>query len=180
MQPVWSSIAPLHSAKVIVWCAISSGGITGLFLWGWGAHCNSWVVHRHAGNISVKQVKYFVSLIHCGFKWARATAHSAQISMAVLTEMFPGRLIPCFRDINWPAHSSHLSEPDYFLWGYTSKAKCMTHPASTDDLKQWIWEWIQESLTKSYVTWHPCCLDSNTVLNNMEIILKVLYSNSKA
>jgi hypothetical protein len=46
------------------------------------------------------------------------TAHSARISMAVLTDMFPGRLISRFGDINLPTRLPDLLAPDYFLWGY--------------------------------------------------------------
>jgi hypothetical protein len=52
------------------------------------------------------------------FKQYGATAHTAQISMAVLRMIFPGRFISHFGDINWPTHSPDLVIPDYFLWGY--------------------------------------------------------------
>jgi hypothetical protein len=55
------------------------------------------------------------------FQQDGATAHSTWISIAVLMEMFSGRIISRFRDINWPAHSPHLSAPDYFLWATHQK-----------------------------------------------------------
>jgi hypothetical protein len=77
------------------------------------------------------------------FQQDGATAHSARISMAVLREMFPGSLISCFGDINWPAHSPDLLAPDYFLWGYVKSKVYETRPANIDDLKQRIQECLQ-------------------------------------
>ena len=53
-----------------------------------------------------------------------STAHTARKSMAVLREMFPGRLISLTGDISWPARSPDLTPCDYFLWGYYA-AHCL-------------------------------------------------------
>jgi len=46
--------------------------------------------------------------LNAGLVWFQqdgATAHTARKSMAVLREMFPGRLISLRGDISWPARS---------------------------------------------------------------------------
>ena len=76
------------------------------------------------------------------FQHNGATAHRAQISIQVLSTLFPGRLISCFGDITWPACSPDLAVPDYFLWA-TLKTRYTKHPANIDDPKQCILECIQ-------------------------------------
>jgi hypothetical protein len=58
------------------------------------------------------------------FQQGGATARSAKIYMAVLREMFPGRLISHSGDINWPVYLHDLSATDYFLWGYAKDTSC--------------------------------------------------------
>jgi hypothetical protein len=72
-----------------------------------------------------------------------ASAHTAQISMAVLRMMFPDRPISHFGDISWPAHSPDLVVPDYFLWSYIKRKVYEIHPANIDDLKWQIQKHIQ-------------------------------------
>jgi hypothetical protein len=51
----------MHGEKATVWCAISSGGFTGPYFFedGEGQTVTvKLIIHGHAGNISVKQVKF--------------------------------------------------------------------------------------------------------------------------
>jgi len=64
------------------------------------------------------------------FRQDVATAHTARKSMAVLREMFPGRMISLRGDISWPARSPDLTPCDYFLWGYL-KAEVFKHRPRT-------------------------------------------------
>jgi hypothetical protein len=52
------------------------------------------------------------------FQQDGATAHTAQTSMSVLREHFPGHLISLRGDLQWPACSPNIALCDYFLWGY--------------------------------------------------------------
>jgi len=76
--------------------------------------------------------------LNAGLVWFQqdgATAHTALKSMAVLREMFPGRLISLRGHISWPARSPDLTPCDYFLWGYL-KAEVFKHrPRTLQELK---------------------------------------------
>ena len=49
------------------------------------------------------------------FQQDAATAHTARISLDVLREMFPVRLVSLRGDVGWPARSPDLNICDYFL-----------------------------------------------------------------
>ena len=93
---------PLHSAKLTVWCEVSSHGIIGPYFF----------ENEEGRTVTVKGEQYKVMLetLLCNklhpcqqdllwFQQDGATAHTAKISMQVLRTVFPGRLISCFRDI---------------------------------------------------------------------------------
>jgi len=91
-------------------------------------NCECWAVRSHAGNISVNE------LCPCQFyllysPQEGANAPTAQTDMQVLRTVFLGRLS------SWPASSTNLALPDYFLWGYVKQEIYKTHPANNDDLK---------------------------------------------
>ena len=137
---------PLHSAKVTVWCAISSHGVIGPYFF----------ENSDGSTVTVNAERYKIMLEtflqnelrsrQLDFLWFQqdgATAHTARTSMTVLRTMFPGRLISRFGDITWPARSPDLAVPDYFLWGYVKSKVYETRPANIDDLKQRIRECTQ-------------------------------------
>ena len=54
---------------------------------------------------------------NCANVWFQqdgATAHTANESMTIVRNMFPGHLISRFGDMPWPPHSPDLSEGDFF------------------------------------------------------------------
>jgi hypothetical protein len=129
-----------------VWCEIFSGSIIGPYFF----------EDKEGRTVTVNAEQYTAmletflrnelnlrQLNSLWFQQDGATAHSARISMAVLREMFPGRLISRFGDVNWPTRSPDLSAPDYFLWGYVKSKVYKTHSANIDDLKQRIRECLQ-------------------------------------
>ena len=61
--------------------------------------------------------------------WAQdgAPAHRADIVQDLLQEIFPGRVITCDEDNDWPARFPDLTLCDFFLWGYI-KSKIFTSP----------------------------------------------------
>jgi hypothetical protein len=60
-----------------------------------------------------------------------AIAHTAQISLQVLSTVLPSRLIYRFPDNT--ARSPDIGVPDYFLWGYVKSKVYETRPAIVDD-----------------------------------------------
>jgi len=82
------------------------------------------------------------------FQQDGATAHTAQISMRVLSTMLPGRLISRFEHITWPARSPDFAEPDYFLWGCVESKAYETRPVNVDDVKQRILERVNNNNNK--------------------------------
>jgi len=69
------------------------------------------------------------------FQQDGATAHTAQISMAKLRQMFPGRLVSLRGDLGWPARSPDLSICDFFLWGYLKERVFRDRPHTVEQLK---------------------------------------------
>ena len=66
-----------------------------------------------------------------------ATAHTANESMTIAQNMFPGHLISRFGDVPWPPRSPDLSMRDFFLGGGDLKSRVHTHKHRTlNDLKE--------------------------------------------
>ena len=65
-----------------------------------------------------------------------ATAHTANESMTIVRNMFPGHLISRFGDVPWPPRPPDLSTCDFLVWGYL-KSRVYTHkPRTLNDLKE--------------------------------------------
>ena len=70
------------------------------------------------------------------FQQDGAIAHTANESMTIFRNMFPGHLISRFGDVSWPPRSPDLSTCDFFLWGYF-KSRVYTHkPRTLNGLKE--------------------------------------------
>lgn len=65
-----------------------------------------------------------------------ATSHTARISLAVLRQMFPNRVISRNGDIAWPPRSPDLTPPDFFLWGYLKSKVFTNKPHTLLELKE--------------------------------------------
>ena len=122
---------PLHSDWVTVWCAISRIGIIGSYFFDEDDRA---VTVNSEQYVAMIQEFFAPALeLNAGLVWFQqdgAMAHTARRSMAVLREMFPGRLISLRGDISWPARSPDLTPCDYFLWGYL-KAEVFKHRPRT-------------------------------------------------
>ena len=123
---------PLHSDWVTVWWAILRIGIIGLYFF----DEDDCVVTVNSERY-IPMIQEFFALVleelNAGLVWFQqdgATAHTAWKPMAVLREMFPGRLISLRGDISWPVRSPDLTPCDYFLWGYL-KAEVFKHRPMT-------------------------------------------------
>ena len=70
------------------------------------------------------------------FQQDGATAHTANESMSIVRNMFPGHLISRFGDVPWPPRSPDLSTCDFLFCGYL-KSRVYTHkPRTLNDLKE--------------------------------------------
>ena len=135
---------PLHSAKVTVWCAISKFGVIGPYFF-----------EENGSSVTVNSERYFAMLetflepkleelseeINLGDIWFQqdgATAHTAQIAMAKLRQMFPSRLVSRWGDVEWPPRSPDLSICDFFLWGYLKEKVFKHRPRNLEELKMHI------------------------------------------
>lgn len=128
---------PLHSPRVTVWCAVGNCGVYGPYFF-----------EEEGQTVTVNSARYVQMLQHflqpklaalgnrnVWFQQDGATAHTARNSMAVLRELFPGRLVSLHGDIRWPARSPDLTPCDFFLWGHL-KANVYRHrPQTIDELK---------------------------------------------
>lgn len=136
---------PLHDPKVTVWCAVSSSTIIGPYFFenedGQAVTVNSQRYRHMLQTFLVPELHEHENL---WFQQDGATAHTARISMAVLRNLFPGRLISRFGDVPWPARSPDLTAPDFFLWGYLKHKVFITRPQNLEQLKERIREAIRE------------------------------------
>ena len=69
------------------------------------------------------------------FQQDGATAHTARMSMELLREHFPERLISLRGDLLWPARSPDLAPCDFFLWGYLKSIVYADRPQTLLHLK---------------------------------------------
>lgn len=139
----------LHPQKVTVWCGICSFGILGPYFF-----------EDERGNpVTVNSERYVEMLqtflldairqlqLPLDVTWYQqdgARPHTSNMSMEVLREMFPGRLLSQRGDQSWPARSPDLSALDFFLWGYVKSKVFQNRPQNLDDLKNNIREVIAE------------------------------------
>jgi hypothetical protein len=102
------------------------------------------------------------------FQQDGTTAHTTRISLAVLRQMFPGRLVSLRSDIGWPTRSPDLSMCDFFLWGYLKDKVFKHRPNTIEDLKEKITQEIEaipiEMYRKSYANFRERlkqCIDAD-------------------
>lgn len=128
---------PLHSDRVTVWTAISREGIIGPYFFEENNRTLTVNYQRYVTMIT----NFFLPALEnmaIGEVWFQqdgVTAHTSRISIPVLRENFPGRLISNRGDIPWPARSPDLAPCDYFLWGYLKSKVYNNRPATLEALK---------------------------------------------
>ena len=81
------------------------------------------------------------------FQQDGATAHTANISLHFLNEIFPNRIIS--KGI-WPPRSPDLSVLDFYLWGATKQKVYRNKPQSLQDLRDNILHQI-EAITQEEI-----------------------------
>jgi len=76
------------------------------------------------------------------FQQDGATAHTANMSVALLDDEFAERIIS---KTIWPPRSPDLSPPDFFLWGAMTNSVYSNNPHTIDELKMAITEYIRNA-----------------------------------
>ncbi|XP_039294955.1 uncharacterized protein LOC120353834 [Nilaparvata lugens] len=140
---------PLNSPKVTVWCAVSQFGVIGPYFFEDDNITVTVTSERYVTMLQtflqpkLEELAEEQDLGEIWFQQDGATAHTARISMDLLREMFPGRLISLRGDVKWPARSPDLSVCDFFLWGYLKEKVFKHRPHTLEELKEKIREEIQ-------------------------------------
>ncbi|CAK1589781.1 unnamed protein product [Parnassius mnemosyne] len=132
---------PLHKPKVTVWCAISASAIIGPYFFenerGQTVTVNS---ERYAEMISDFFRLELQNSPYCNrntwFQQDGATAHTANVAMSAVRELFPEKIISRNGTIPWPPRSPDLSPCDFFLWGYLKSIVYKTNPTTVTQLKE--------------------------------------------
>ncbi|XP_039282917.1 uncharacterized protein LOC120351044 [Nilaparvata lugens] len=140
---------PLNSPKVTVWCAVSQFGVIGPYFFEDDNITITVTSERYVTMLQtflqpkLEELAEEQDLGEIWFQQDGATAHTVRISMDLLREMFPGRLISLRGDVKWPARSPDLSVCDFFLWGYPKEKVFKHRPHTLEELKEKIREEIQ-------------------------------------
>lgn len=138
---------PLHSPKLVVWAGITSTGIIGpYFFEDERGHAMTVRANNYCNMLADFLVPALQELqgntSRMWFQQDGATCHTARVSIELLKNVFPGKLISKRGDIEWPPRSPDLSPCDYFLWGYLKSVVYENNPTNLEQLKRNI---IQES-----------------------------------
>jgi inhibitor of nuclear factor kappa-B kinase subunit alpha len=138
-QPHCFTERPLHSEKLTVWCAMSSHGVIGPYVF--KETVNS---QRYLSLLKNKFVpalrKKTENMQNVWFMQDGATAHTSNTVLEYLHEIFGDKVISRrYPEVNdcgqsWPAHSPDLNPCDYFLWGFLKSVVYRPKPVDTDML----------------------------------------------
>ena len=123
---------PLHDERIGVWCAVNGFRIIGPIFFN-----NTINAARYRDDILTP---FFEELtdIDCRngyFQQDSATAHTAQDSLKLISEIFEDRVISAGL---WPSRSPDLTACDFHLWGYLKNKVYARNPHTLDDLKDYI------------------------------------------
>lgn len=135
---------PLRSPKV--WCSVSQYGVIGPYFFEENNMTVNVTSARYVVTLEIylkKRLDEMAEEHDLGDVWFLQdgpTAHTAQISLAVLQKIFPRRLVPVRGDIGWPARSSDLSIGDFSLWSSLKDTVFRHHLHTVEDLKEKITE----------------------------------------
>jgi hypothetical protein len=132
---------PLHSPKLVVWAAITSTGVVGPYFY---EDERGRAVTVRAANYCDMIRDFLVPALQefrgdtsrMWFQQDGATCHTANVSIGLLKNVFPGKLISKRGDIEWPPRSPDLSPCDYFLWGYLKSVVYENNPSNLEQLKR--------------------------------------------
>lgn len=130
---------PLQTAKVTVWCGITSSRIIGPYFF---EDVNGNTVSVNGDRYRQMIQEYLLpeirsmNIADIYFQQDGAPCHTARETIDILKASFSPRLISRFGDIEWPPRSPDLSAPDFFLWGYLKDRVYNAMPNSLQVLKR--------------------------------------------
>lgn len=131
---------PLHSAKVTVWCAMSSSGIIGPYFFenerGQSVTVNAERYSEMLRLFFIPQLRQHAVNDQTLFQQDGATSHTARVSMNIVNEVFPNRVISRNGAIPWPPRSPDLTPCDFFLWGFLKSKVYEERPRTIEELKE--------------------------------------------
>ena len=84
------------------------------------------------------------------FQQDDATCHTANETIQLPHETFPGCVLSHFGDQNWPSRSCDLTPLDFFLWGYLKSKIYVNNPTTTRALQEEIKRCINEIQPQLY------------------------------
>jgi hypothetical protein len=118
---------PLHDKRVTVWCGICSDCIIGPFFFE-GSRGEAISVngdrYRNMINTFLRSEIENNGLEEHWFQQDGATTHTARLTIDLLNQMFPGRLVSKNGDFDWPPRSPDLTPPDFFVGIFEGKGVC--------------------------------------------------------
>jgi inhibitor of nuclear factor kappa-B kinase subunit alpha len=127
---------PLHSDKVTVWCAMSSRGIIGPYVFSDTVNSDRYI--SLLNNKFLPELRKRSTDINSEwFMQDGATPHTANKVLDMLHDTFDERVIsrryPEVKQcgVTWPAHSPDLNPCDFFLWGYLKSVVYKPRPTDT-------------------------------------------------
>ena len=138
---------PLHSDRVTVWCAVAPFGIIGPYFFEENGVTVTFYSARY-----IEMITNFLRpelrrrRINCANVWFQqdgATAHTANESMTIVQNMFPGHLISRFGDVLWPLALLILKRVIFFFWRYLKSCVYARKPRTLNDLKEAIHQEIR-------------------------------------
>lgn len=141
-KPIEVDTEPLHSPKIIVWCAMSSKCIIGPFFF------EESTVN---GQNYLKMLQEYLNPIlvrkriqrRVIFQQDGAPPHFDRKVREWLNQKFPGKWIGRRGPIEWAPRSPDLTPLDFFLWGYLKQKVYSTPVPNLAELKRRITEHIE-------------------------------------
>ena len=144
----------MHPQRITVWCGFWAGSIVGPYFFeneaGQAATVNG---ARYRDTIT----QFFppklddIDVADTWFQQDDATCHTANETIQLPHETFPGRVLSRFGDQNWPPRSCDLTPLDFFLWGYSKWKVYVDNPTTTRALKEEIKRCINEIQLQLYI-----------------------------
>ncbi|KAL1458663.1 hypothetical protein WDU94_008793, partial [Cyamophila willieti] len=130
---------PLLSLKIMVWCGVYVGKVTGRYLFeddvGTTVNVDDERYRAMVNEFLLPQLDE-LGLENMWFQQDDATAHTARATIHLLKQAFPGRLISRFGDIHYSARSPDLSVLDFFLLGFLKSRVYVNRAQTLDVLKE--------------------------------------------
>lgn len=129
---------PMHPQKATVWCGFHAGGVIGPYFFE-NAAGNAVTVNGESYREMITNFLWHeldgIDLENVWFQQDGATCHTANDTMVLLRDKFPGRIISRNGDVNWPPRSCDLTPPDFFLWSYLKDRVYANDPQTIPQLK---------------------------------------------